>query len=144
MALSKTFTTASNREDLTDILSILAPEETPIVSLAPKSRATNVLHEWTVDSLAAPSASGVLEGADVTSFTDKFAARARIGNYVQKFRRDYQVSDLQQAVESVGPARIAEAEVKAQRELTVSRAGYYSHYHLKGNNVTLVTQVVSY
>ena len=107
----------SNREDLTDVLSILAPEETPILSTLPKSRASSTFVEWTVDSRAAPTTAGVAEGADVTAFTDKFSGRARLGNYVQKFRRDYMVSDLQEAVDSVGPAKIAQAEAKAIREI---------------------------
>ena len=107
----------SNREDLTDVLSILAPEETPILSTAQKSGASSTFVEWSVDKLADPSTAGVSEGADVTAFTDKFASRARLGNYVQKFRRDYMVSDLQEAVDSVGPAKVAQAEAKAIREL---------------------------
>lgn len=107
----------SNREDLTDVLSILAPEETPVLSSASKQRASATFVEWTVDSLADVSTAGVSEGADVTSFTDKFSGRARLGNYVQKFRRDYMVSDLQEAVDSVGPAKVAQAEAKAIREL---------------------------
>jgi len=107
----------SNREDLTDVLSILAPEETPILSSLNKEKASATFVEWTVDSLADPTTSGIREGADVSTFTDKFAGRARLGNYVQKFRRDYQVSDLQEAVDSVGPAKIAQAEAKAIREL---------------------------
>lgn len=107
----------SNREQLLDVLTILAPEETPILSMAPKSKATSTFVEWTVDTLDAPSTAGISEGSDVTSFTDKFAGRARLGNYIQKFRRDFKVSDLQQAVDSVGPARIAEAEAKSVREI---------------------------
>tara|TARA_B100001057_G_scaffold468053_1_gene526847 strand:- start:2037 stop:3077 length:1041 start_codon:yes stop_codon:yes gene_type:complete len=107
----------SNREDLTDVLTILAPEETPALSSANKQRATSTFVEWTVDSLSSPSTTGVSEGADITSFTDQFANRARLGNYVQKFRRDYMVSDLQEAVDSVGPAKVAQAEAKAIREL---------------------------
>ena len=107
----------SNREDLTDVLSILAPEETPILSILPKQRASSTFVEWTVDGLSDPQTSGVAEGADVSAFTDKFGARARLGNYVQKFRRDYMVSDLQEAVDSVGPAKIAQAEAKAIREI---------------------------
>ncbi len=107
----------SNREDLTDVLSILAPEETPILSSAQKQKASSTFVEWSVDKLADPSTAGVSEGADVTAFTDKFASRARLGNYVQKFRRDYMVSDLQEAVDSVGPAKVAQAEAKAIREL---------------------------
>jgi hypothetical protein len=123
MSFSNTFDTTntgsavSNREDLTDVLTILAPEETPILSSANKQRASATNVEWTVDSLSAPQTAGISEGADVTAFTDQFAGRARLGNRVQKFRRDYMVSDLQEAVDSVGPAKIAQAEAKAIREL---------------------------
>jgi hypothetical protein len=123
MSFSNTFDTTntgpgvSNREDLTDVLTILAPEETPILSSANKQSASATNVEWTVDSLSAPSTAGISEGADVTAFTDQFAGRARLGNRVQKFRRDYMVSDLQEAVDSVGPAKIAQAEAKAIREL---------------------------
>ena len=123
MSFSNTFDTknpgsgVSNREDLTDVLSILAPEETPILSSASKQKASSTFVEWTVDSLSAPSTAGVAEGADVSAFTDKFSGRARLGNYTQKFRRDYMVSDLQEAVDSVGPAKIAQAEAKAIREI---------------------------
>jgi hypothetical protein len=123
MSFSNTFDTTnqgsgvSNREDLTDVLSILAPEETPILSSASKQKASATFVEWTVDKLAAPSIAGISEGADVTAFTDKFAGRAKLGNRVQKFRRDYMVSDLQEAVDSVGPAKIAQAEAKAIREI---------------------------
>lgn len=107
----------SNYEDLTSILTILAPEETPVTSMCPKTTATSTFVEWTVDSLSSPSTSGVAEGADVTSFDDKFSGRARLGNYVQKFRRSYRVTDTQQAVKSVGPANIAGAKAKALREI---------------------------
>ena len=129
MAISDTFNPAapsattgqgsavSNREDLTDVLTILAPEETPALSSANKQKATSTFVEWTVDSLSSPVTTGISEGADVTTFTDQFASRARLGNYIQKFRRDFLVSDLQEAVDSVGPAKVAQAEAKAIREL---------------------------
>ena len=123
MALSNTYDTTnpgsavSNREDLSDVLTILAPEETPVLSSLPKTRASGTFHEWTVDALSSPSTAGIAEGADVTTFTDQFSGRARLGNYTQKFRRDFMVSDLQEAVDSVGPAKIAQAEAKAVREL---------------------------
>jgi len=107
----------SNSEDLTDVLTILAPEETPVLSLASKSKATATFNEWTVDSLGTPSTTGIQEGADISTYSDKFATRARLGNYIQLFRRDYMVSQLQQAVDSVGPAKLAEAEAKSIREL---------------------------
>jgi hypothetical protein len=123
MAFSNTYSVTnpgsgvSNREDLTDVLTILAPEETPITSLAKKSKATATFNEWTVDTLASPVTAGVREGQDISSFVDKFSGRARLGNYVQLFQKNYMVSQLQDAVESVGPAKIAEAEAKAIREM---------------------------
>ncbi len=123
MAFSNTYDTTnpgsavSNREDLLDVLTILAPQETPVLSSAPKSKASATFVEWTVDALSAPVTTGIAEGADVSAFTDKFSGRARLGNYVQKFRRDFMVSDLQNAVDSVGPAKIAQAEAKAVREI---------------------------
>jgi len=123
MSFSNTFDTTntgsgvSNREDLTDVLTILAPEETPILSSANKERASATNVEWTVDSLSAPQTAGITEGSDVQTFTDKFAGRARLGNRIQKFRRDYMVSDMQEAVDSVGPAKIAQAEAVAVREI---------------------------
>ena len=107
----------SNREDLSNELSILAPEETPILSLCGKGKASATYSEWTVDSLAAPATTGISEGSDVTSFSDKFADRARLGNYITLMRRDYIVSNLQQAVTSVGPANVAQAEAKSMREI---------------------------
>lgn len=123
MAFSNTYditnpgSAVSNREDLTDALSILAPEQTPVLSLANKNRASATYHEWTVDGLAAPDDSGVIEGSDVSAFSDQFAARARTGNYTQKFRKAFMVSDIQQAVDSVGPAKYAQAEMKAVKEV---------------------------
>lgn len=106
-----------NREDLSNELTLLAPEETPLLSLCGKGTAKSTFSEWTADKLSAPATAGISEGADVNSFSDKFADRARLGNYVQIFRRDFLVSNLQEAVASVGPANIAQAEAKSMREL---------------------------
>ena len=106
-----------NREDLSSLLTVLAPEETPITSLCAKGKATSTFSEWTIDGLDDPSADGINEGADVTAFTNKFANRSRLGNYTQIFRRDWLVSKLQDAVASVGPANSVQAQAKAMREL---------------------------
>lgn len=96
---------------------MLAPSETPVLSSADKFKCNGTFVEWGVDKLATPSSTAVSEGADVTDFDDKFENVARLGNYVQKLRRSYRVSDLQQAVSSVGPQDIARAEMKAVKEL---------------------------
>jgi len=123
MAFSNTYDTANtgsavgNREDLLDAVSLLAPEETPMLSLAKKSKANATFVEWTTDVLATPVTTGIAEGADVTSFTDKFSGKARLGNYIQKLRRDFMVSDFQAAASTTGASDVAAAESKATREL---------------------------
>lgn len=123
MAFSNTFDTTSpgsaalNREDLHDAITQLAPSETPVLSSAEKFKCNATYVEWGVDKLAAPSTTAVAEGADVSNFDDKFENVARLGNYVHKLRRSYRVSDLQQAVSSVGPQDIARAELKAVKEI---------------------------
>lgn len=123
MAFSNTFDTTSpgsaalNREDLHDAITQLAPSETPVLSSAEKFKCNATYVEWGVDKLSAPTTTAVAEGADVSNFDDKFENVARLGNYVHKLRRSYRVSDLQQAVSSVGPQDIARAELKAVKEL---------------------------
>jgi hypothetical protein len=123
MSFSNTYDTTSpgsaalNREDLQDAMSMLSPSETPVLSTADKFKCNGTFVEWGVDKLSTPTSTAVSEGADVTDFDDKFESVARLGNYVQKLRRSYRVSDLQQAVSSVGPQDIARAEMKAVKEL---------------------------
>lgn len=106
-----------NREDLSNELAMLAPEETPLLSLCAKGKCSSTFPEWTADKLKAVSTSGVSEGADVTSFNDKFSARARLGNYVQIFREPWMVTTLQNAVTTAAAANAAAAEAKSIREL---------------------------
>ena len=80
MAKAASYNTAGNREDLTDVLTILEPESTPFVSMAKKAAASGTFFEVQVDDLAVASFDGVNEGEDVTSFDNKAANRARIGN----------------------------------------------------------------
>lgn len=123
MAFSNTFESTSpgsaalNREDLHDAISLLAPAETPVLSSASKFKANATFVEWGVDKLASPSTTAVAEGNDVSSFDDKFADVARLGNYIHKLRRNFRVSDVQELVSSAGAQDIARAELKAVKEI---------------------------
>ncbi len=111
-------TLGSNREDLSDILTILEPERTPLLSLAKKGKANGTFFEWQVDDMSQPAFAGVVEGEDVTSFNNKQQNRAKLGNYIQVFRRDYQVSNIQELVDVAGvDNEFSYAESKAVREM---------------------------
>ena len=118
MATATSYNVAGNREQILDVLTILEPEETPVVSMAKKLPATATFVEWQVDNLSAPAFGGVNEGEDVSSFDNKAINRTKLGNYVQKFRRQWMVSDIQELVNTAGvSSEVANSEAKSMREL---------------------------
>lgn len=119
MAESTTYNIVGIREDLTDFLTILEPEDTPKLSMFNKSpRPTSYYQEWQVDNLFPPNFSGVLEGQDATTFDNAAENRARIGNYVQKFWRKWAVSDIVEAADVAGVSNeVANAKMKKLREI---------------------------
>ena len=83
-----------------------------------KAKATGTFVEVQCDKLGTPEFGGVNEGEDVGSFTNQVADRARIGNYVQKFRDSWKVSDIQQLVDTAGVAsEKANSESKSVRNI---------------------------
>lgn len=119
MAQATSYNVAGDREDLTDFLTILEPEDCPKTStFAKTSKVSNTYQTWQADTLAAVDFSGVLEGADVSAFNNEAANRARFGNYVQTFRRPWMVSRLQEASDPAGvSSEVANSKIKAMREL---------------------------
>lgn len=119
MAQATTYNVAGDREDLTNYLTILDPEDTPKLSSFSKVGAqSNYLKEWQVDNLANVDFSGVVEGQDVTAYNNESVNRARIGNYVQQFRTPWMVSDLQEASNPAGvTSEVAQSKTKAMLEI---------------------------
>jgi len=92
--------TAPTHEDLVDIVTILDSFQTPFFSSAPKNRARDVIHSWTVDTLAATATAGDTE---TTAFVaDTLTAPTRLFNVTQIFRRDVEVSDRERASNVAG------------------------------------------
>ena len=123
MALSNTYdqtnpgSAVSNREQLTEIFSVLEPEKTPIISSLDRRKATAMYVEVTMDKMRSPKTTGRAEGQDYTSYSNQHASRWRAGNYCQIFDDTYQVSRQQQAVESVGGSMLEEAQSKAMLQV---------------------------
>ena len=53
-----------NREDLSNELTLLAPEETPLLSLCAKGGAKPTFADWTAGKCAAPGTVGISEGTE--------------------------------------------------------------------------------
>ena len=83
-----------------------------------KAKATGTFVEVQADSLRTPEFSGISEGEDVGAFVNQVADRARLGNYVQKFRETYKISDIEQLVSTAGiSSEKANCESKAVRNI---------------------------
>ena len=93
---SDTYAAVGNKEDVSDIITNIAPYDTPLYSRIGKTKATQVLHEWLEDELGAPMVNQFAEG--YTYFTYDSQPRTRLHNYTQIMHRGIQVTDSQEAV----------------------------------------------
>ena len=69
------------REDLSDVISMISPYDTPFFSMIGTVAATSTKHEWLRDSLKAVSSAGALEGDEFSGAT--LVDPTRTSNYTQ-------------------------------------------------------------
>ena len=90
------------REDLSNVIYNISPEETPFISNIGRENVKNTYFEWQTDSLAAASdANAALEGDDVASFT-AVSPTSRIGNYTQISTKNVVISGTLEALDKAG------------------------------------------
>jgi hypothetical protein len=126
--VANTFTTYSAkgiREDLSNVITNIAPEETPYMSNIGRENVSNSLYEWQTDTLAAAAANAQLEGDDVGSF-DAVVPTVRLQNYAQISRKTIILSATEEVVNKAGRRseiayQIAKrgAEIKRDQEFSM-------------------------
>lgn len=126
-ALANTYMTTQavgNREELSDVVSRITPEDTPIYSLIEKGRCVSIHPEWETDELAAP-------GENIKSEGDEYAFGAitppeRLGNYTQiKAMGNPWLSPEERAVlHRLYEQQVQAAEARQQQELWMERQRY--------------------
>ena len=90
-----------NREDLSDTIYRISPTQTPVFTMASKAKATNTLHEWQTQDLAAASAvNAQVEGDDATAVAA--TPTVRLTNRTQIMSKTASVSGSQEAMNSAG------------------------------------------
>ena len=115
---STTGPSKGNREELADFISIIEPEVTPVTSAISKGSTKSVFTEWLCEDLSPAKIASTAEGHDSSSWFNKAENRARLGNYIHISKREFGVSDIQQAVEQAGiDSEIDHAKSKSVREL---------------------------
>jgi len=104
-------------EDLEQVIYNISPYDVPFLSMLPKKKATNIRHEWNLDSLAAASTSNaVIEGDEAT--LDASTATVRVSNISQIMDKTVVVSGTNRAVDHAGYSDVLAYQLtKKGREL---------------------------
>ena len=96
-----TFDAKGIREDLSNIITNIAPEDVPYQSNIGRESISNSLFEWQTDTLASAAANKQIEGDDVSSF-DSVTATVRLQNYAQISRKTIVLSATEEVVNKAG------------------------------------------
>ena len=130
-----TYDSVGIREDLSDIIYNISPEETPFMSKSAKKGAKNTFVEWQTDSLRASAANAHIEGDATTA--EARAATTRLGNYTQIFKNAVVVSDSDDNVDNAGRAKeIAYQTLKIAKEqkLDIEKALFANNARAAGSS----------
>jgi len=125
------------REDLSEIIFDVSPEQTPFYTKCKKVKATNALHEWQTDALRAAAANAHVEGDEITA--NARTATSRLGNYTQIFVDAVSVPDTDSGLKKAGRAsEIAYQMLKTAKEqkLDIEKALFDNNARVAGNSTT--------
>ena len=130
-----TYDSVGIREDLSDVIHNISPEETPFYSKSAKKAAKNTFVEWQTDSLRASAANAHIEGDATTA--EARTATTRLGNYTQIFKNAVVVSDSDDNVDNAGRAKeIAYQTLKIAKEqkLDIEKALFDNNARAAGSS----------
>lgn len=116
MANTTTYTQVGIREDLSDSIWDVSPEEVPFSSNCAKVSVEHTKFEWQTDSLASVSATTAVEGADAAF--DFAPATSLLDNYAQIQQKTAVISGTVESVNRAGRAKeMAYQVIKRGKEL---------------------------
>lgn len=104
-----TTTSVGNREELSDVINMITPEDTPIYTDIGTDTCSSVHPEWEIDELEPPGENIRTEGDEYTY--DAGDTPDRVGNYTQIMRKTGIISETQETVSQAGNAN----KVKRQK-----------------------------
>ena len=112
----KTYDAVGNREDLSDIIAIVAEEDAPMYNRFAKAKAMATYTEWQTDSLASAAKNANIEGAN-NSYA-LASSTTRLGDYTQIFKKFVKVSGTQEVVDKAGrDSEVSYQKMKRLREI---------------------------
>ena len=125
------------REDLSDVIYDVSPDETPFYTACAKVSASNTYHEWQTDALRASAANAHIEGDDTTA--EARSATSRLGNYTQIFKNAVSIPGTDSGLNKAGRAKemaYQVMKVAKEQKLDIEKALFASNARVAGNSTT--------
>ena len=95
-----TYTATADKEQLSDVIYNISPQQTPFMSSIGKNSIKNVVFDWQTESLPTPSGTGQLEGFELSR--SAATATVRVSNVAMISSRDATVTGSQNASDPAG------------------------------------------
>lgn len=124
------------REDLSDRIYDISPEETPFYTMCAKTSASNTYHEWQTDALRSSADNAHIEGDDTVA--DARAVTTRLGNYTQIFKNAVVIPGTDIGLDKAGRAtEMAYQVMKIAKEqkLDIEKALFANQARSAGSDV---------
>ena len=122
------YDSVGNREDLSDLITTLETNKTPVLSAIGKTKATAKYHEWQTDTYGSAGANARVEGDEFTAAA--VTPTVRLGNRTQIMGKVFSLSDTQQTINKAGRASEAAyqkvmhaAKLKQDMEAAITGVG---------------------
>lgn len=125
------------KEDLSDVIYNITPDDTPFYSACKKTKAKNTLVEWQTDTLRSSGANAHVEG-DETAF-EAATATTRLNNRTQIFKNAVIIADTDEGLSKAGRAKeMAYQTLKIAREqkLDIEKALFDNNAAVAGDSTT--------
>lgn len=147
--LETTETSIGQREDLSNVIYRVAPEETPFFSAIGKGKAKARYTEWQTESLRTPSATNARVEGDVTGDLVAPNRTSRLGNYCQIFFESGGVSRTQERVDMAGRASEMARQktlkgLEIKRDVEARFIGNYASRNESGADARLSAGVLAF
>tara|TARA_R100000231_G_scaffold27109_2_gene24400 strand:+ start:3858 stop:4814 length:957 start_codon:yes stop_codon:yes gene_type:complete len=125
------------REDLSDIITNVSPEETPFHTKCRKTTAKNTLVEWQTDALRSSASNAHIEGDETTA--NAMTATSRLNNRTQIFKNAVTVPDTDEGLDKAGRQREMAYQVlkiAKEQKLDIEKALFDNNAKVAGNSST--------
>ena len=125
------------REDLSDVIYNISPEETPFYTACAKAKASNTLHEWQTDALRSSGDNAHIEGDD--TIAEARSATVRLNNRTQIFKNSVVIPGTDVGLNKAGRAREMAYQVlkiAKEQKLDIEKAMFANQAKVAGDATT--------